>query len=84
MLINSDGSPMYCNHTGKVCYTEQDCGMILNKLKKRSYGNSKGQKFYKSCKKKGKIPKRKYKCEYCRYWHLTSSGERKNNRYNNY
>ena len=41
---------------------------VINTAHKHKY--SKGKRINK---KKAKIPQRSYKCEFCGYWHLTSS-----------
>ena len=53
----------YCPATGKKAYTESSAGHILNLLKSRYRHRKAGN---------GKIPKRKYLCKSCGFWHLTS------------
>lgn len=62
-----------CSRTGKVCYTERDAGEMLNRTRdkryiKRKHLNSKN------------APRRKYRCEFCGWWHLTHQPFYKNNR----
>lgn len=51
----------YCKTTGKQCFTEREAGERLNFLKK---GWSRRGK-------KKQVPKRKYWCQECGYYHLT-------------
>lgn len=50
-----------CSSTGKVCYSERDAGALINKYKKH-----KGRFASK------KRPVRKYRCNMCNCWHVTS------------
>lgn len=50
-----------CSETGKICYSEREAGTILNQSKKAHN---------KSSSKKRLI--RKYRCNACGTWHLTS------------
>lgn len=63
----------FCNHSGKKCYTSEDASNVLRKARGR--GRHKHSPT-------GKIPKRKYLCEFCGMYHLTSQSvfyyERKN------
>lgn len=45
-----------CPHTGKVMYSQRDAGDVL-RLAKMSRSN--------------KIPRRAYRCKWCRCWHVT-------------
>lgn len=47
-----------CPETGKLCFTREDAGSVLNYTKRNRFGKS--------------IPKRCYFCEACGMWHLTS------------
>lgn len=52
-----------CEQTGKICYSEKEAGRAINHSKKHRYRKSHYKK---------KIVKRKYWCEFCNTWHLTS------------
>ena len=52
-----------CEKTGKICYSEKEAGRAINHSKKHRYRKSHYKK---------KIVKRKYRCEFCNTWHLTS------------
>lgn len=52
----------YCS-CGKKCYTENEAGYLINVFKRRNRRKKSGN---------GKIPRRKYLCKICRFWHLTS------------
>lgn len=49
----------HCPETGKVCYTREDAGSVLNYTKRNRFGKS--------------IPKRCYYCEACGMWHLSQN-----------
>lgn len=52
-----------CSVAGKICYTEQEAGIVINGCKKHIYMG--GRQWAKS------IPRRKYYCKDCGYFHLT-------------
>ena len=52
---------LICEETQKVCMTVREAGMVLNLFKRHHHMRA----------KKDKIPKRKYLCKYCGYYHLT-------------
>ncbi len=64
-----EGNNLQCTYTGKICYTQREAGMVINDCKRHrifgrhsvkvGYGNSKS------------IPRRKYYCKYCGYYHVT-------------
>ena len=58
-MENSFNDAGKCEITGKRCYTEKEADEALNKNHHR-----------KSCRAKT-IPKRKYLCRECGFWHLT-------------
>lgn len=55
------GNVQLCNHSGKRCYSESTANIVLSQFKRHTGKTPKGS-----------IPKRKYRCEFCGYWHLTS------------
>ena len=58
-----DGKDIRCVFEGKVCYTEREAGIVMNNAKRHHYGIDD---------KRGKnIPKRKYFCKKCGFYHLT-------------
>ncbi len=48
----------YCERTGKRCYTAKEANEAINHKRRKRIGK--------------KIPKRKYICEFCGRYHLTS------------
>ncbi len=57
------GNDIRCFAEGKICYTEREAGIVINNAKRHHYGNDV---------KRGKnIPKRKYFCNVCGFYHLT-------------
>jgi hypothetical protein len=60
-LIYSNGKQLFCK-CGKRCYSEKEAGYHINLKNKRSRCRKSGT---------GNIPKRKYYCSECGYWHLT-------------
>ncbi len=57
------GNNVRCYAAGKVCYTAREAGTVINDARKHHYGNDD---------KRGKtIPKRKYYCPDCGYYHVT-------------
>jgi len=69
-MKTNDGNYVICAFAGKICYTEREAGLVINGCKKHvhmgnhhwakaAHGNSKS------------IPRRKYYCKDCGYYHLT-------------
>ena len=54
-----------CDFTGKICYTAEMATQKINSAKKHHCRRNRG------CQSKKITPKRKYKCKYCGYFHLT-------------
>lgn len=50
-----------CSVSGKLCFTERAAGAVLNSFKHHHFGRS----------KKDQIPRRKYFCPSCGFYHLT-------------
>lgn len=48
-----------CNWTNKRCYSQKDVNGVLRSAKRHPRTSN--------------IPKRAYHCNYCGYWHLTST-----------
>ena len=57
------GNTVRCYAAGKVCYTVREAGLVINDAHKHHYGNDD-----KRCKH---IPKRKYYCPDCGYYHVS-------------
>lgn len=57
-----------CSSSGKRCYSEREANIALSSAKKHYHGRNHSRKT-----SNGKIPRRKYLCNYCNCWHLTSS-----------
>lgn len=51
---------VYCQVSGKVCYTSKEASLVITKIK-----NSK------NIRRSKHIPKRKYYCPHCGFYHLT-------------
>lgn len=66
-MTDENGEKKFCHKSGKVCMTESEAGFILNRSKAH-YKSKNGRKMSKV--KDYKV-KRKYRCEYCGYIHLT-------------
>ena len=57
------GQDIRCYFEGKICYTAREAGGVINGARRRHVTNS-----YRNGKN---IPKRKYFCEKCGYYHVT-------------
>ncbi len=68
-MKTEEGTYVMCIFTGKVCYTEREAGALINDCKKHVYlGKSHyGKKMHSKV-----IPRRKYICRDCGYYHVTS------------
>lgn len=65
-----EGNYVMCSSAGKICYTEREAGIVINGCKKHSYMG--GRHWAKSSHGHSKsIPRRKYYCKDCGYFHLT-------------
>lgn len=67
-----------CSSTGKRCYSEKEANIALSCLKK-NYVSKMYMKKRTRKSPNGKIPKRKYFCKDCGWWHLTSNVTSKEN-----
>ena len=57
------GNDIRCYSVGKVCYTAREAGGVINNARRHHYSTDD---------KRGKnIPKRKYYCKECGFYHLT-------------
>ena len=63
-MTDDFGNNIICESEGKICYTETEANNALNGAK--HHGN-----------RVKKIPKRKYFCKKCGYYHLTSQKSEK-------
>lgn len=61
-MTDENGNYIYCD-CGKRCYSERDANYIINSAKKHRKSHT------------GKIPKRKYYCKICGYYHTTSQNK---------
>ena len=65
-----EGNYVMCSSAGKICYTEREAGIVINGCKKHIYMG--GRHWAKSSHGHFKsIPRRKYYCKDCGYFHLT-------------
>lgn len=62
-MYNKSGRILYCHLTAKRCYTVREAGRILNSVKRHKRNSL-------FCKSKD-LPRRKYYCHDCGYYHLT-------------
>lgn len=58
-MISENGEKLRCSFCGKICYTQREAGYLLNTRSSHS-------------KHREKVPRRKYFCKQCGYYHLTS------------
>lgn len=58
------GNDIICESEKKICYSEKEAGRTLNEAKKHHYSSESNPA--------KKIPKRKYFCKKCGFYHLTS------------
>ena len=69
-MKTEEGTNVKCEETGKVCYTEREAGEAISNFKRHIHAGShhwiKGD--YSNSKN---IPRRKYYCQNCGYYHLT-------------
>ena len=70
-MITDDGTIVYCK-CGKRCYTTAEAGYIINCLKRKHYRKTKS----------GDIPKRKYFCNECGFYHLTHTQNKRKKKWN--
>ncbi|GEM_PF-1759328 len=64
-MNDADGTAIRCFWEGKICYTAREAGFILNAVRHRC--NFNGRRI---CRGKN-MPRRKYYCERCQFYHLT-------------
>ncbi|MBQ0168008.1 MAG: hypothetical protein KBT02_12955, partial [Treponema sp.] len=69
-MMTQEGEKVLCIETGKICYTEREAGIVMNKARKHSYeGHMKTHKEHYANSKE--IPRRKYWCKACGFYHVT-------------
>ncbi len=69
-MKTSEGNYVMCFFSGKICYTEREAGLVINGCKKHVY--SAHGKLVKSAHGNSKaIPRRKYFCKECGFYHVT-------------
>lgn len=65
-----EGNYVMCGAAGKICYTEREAGLVINGCKKYVYMG--GRHWAKSSHGNSKsIPRRKYYCKDCGFYHVT-------------
>ena len=69
-MRTNDGNYVMCSTAGKICYTEREAGSVINGCKKHIHVGS--HQWVKSAHGNSKlIPRRKYYCKECGFFHLT-------------
>ena len=69
-MKTSEGNYVMCFFTGKICYTAREAGIVINGCKKHVYAGH--GKLVKSTHGNSKvIPRRKYFCKECGFYHVT-------------
>lgn len=58
-MTDENGNWLMCSYSGKRCYSQVEAGSALN-----------GAKHHQN--RRNKVPARKYFCEHCHCYHLTS------------
>lgn len=58
------GNDIRCSEAGKVCYTAREAGTVINETHSHHYGGARRLR-------SKTIPKRKYVCPDCGYYHVT-------------
>lgn len=66
-MKDSQGNNIKCRATGKVCYTQHEANLVIASCRKTF--KSKGGRRHNNG---GRVPKRMYLCEFCKWYHLTS------------
>ena len=71
-MKTSEGNYVMCFFAGKICYTAREAGIVINNCKKHVYlgkgrygKNAHGNGYSKA------IPRRKYFCKECGFYHVT-------------
>lgn len=69
-MKTTEGNYVMCIFTGKICYTEREAGHVINGCKKHYYAGH--GRLVKSAHGNSKaIPRRKYYCKDCGFYHVT-------------
>lgn len=71
-MKTNEGIYVMCVSTGKICYTEREAGIVINGCKKHVYLEN--GRFGKTSHGNGNsksIPRRKYYCKECGFYHVT-------------
>ena len=69
-MKTNEGNYVMCIFTGKICYTEREAGLVINGCKKHFYAGH--GRWAKSAHGNSKsIPRRKYYCKDCGFYHVT-------------
>lgn len=69
-MKTQEGESVICSETGKICYTEREAGLVMNKARKHFYaGHMQMHKEHFANSKD--IPRRKYYCKACGFYHVT-------------
>ena len=64
------GKDVICESEGKICYTKREAGNAINRAKQHYHSDESNAS--------KDIPKRKYYCEKCGHYHLTSQAVYRN------
>ena len=71
-MRTEEGTYVMCIFTGKICYTEREAGHVINSCKKHVYlGHGRCGKSSHGTGSSKAIPRRKYYCKDCGYYHVT-------------
>lgn len=69
-MKTEEGTNVKCEETGKVCYTEREAGEAISNFKRHIHAGS--HHWIKADHSNSKnIPRRKYYCKDCGYYHVT-------------
>ena len=71
-MKTEEGTYVMCIFTGKICYTEREAGIVINGCKRHVYlGQGRSGKSSHGTGSTKAIPRRKYYCKDCGYYHVT-------------
>lgn len=73
-MKNQNGGSIICDQTGKVCYSGREAGTVITVARKNvycGYGITRALHYP----RKKNIPRRKYVCGFCGYYHVTHMSE---------
>lgn len=70
VMRNDEGFSVICKETGKRCYTKREAGLVINGSKKNVYVGH-HQLLKRNHRNSKNIPRRKYYCKDCGFYHVT-------------